>query len=237
MGAPYQCTRLRCFETTSLAERQSFLDRFNALPSKNEQDAMLASVVNVMTIKQRRTRREEDAASLHSNSYRYFLTINGERKHICFKVCLSTFDITKSRLERIQRSLTTTAMAPLDQRKKHKNKPRAFDEEKFDSIINHIRSFRGRQSHYTLKDFKKLYLPEDLNLSKMYSLHLGDNPGQTCSRESYRQYITRRVFVEKLNVSFGYPRKDTCSTCDFLKAELSKDHPPERERELHWRKG
>ncbi|RUS86935.1 hypothetical protein EGW08_005340 [Elysia chlorotica] len=101
-----------------------------------------------------------------------------------------------------------------------------------------IRSFKGRQSHYSLKDSKKLYLPEDLNVNKMHAMYLAAHPGETCCRESYR-----RIFVEKFNVSFGYPRKDTCSTCDGFKVELTKEHTEDElrrlsaERELHLRKG
>lgn len=51
------------------------------------------------------------------------------------------------------------------------------------------------------------------------------------------------MFVTKFNRSFGYPRKDTCSTCDSFRVELGKPHAPEKitalktQQELHWRKG
>ena len=40
-------------------------------------------------------------------------------------------------------------------------------------------------------------------------------PEVKCSKESYRT-----IFTTKFNVAFGYPRKDTCSRCDQLKAEI-----------------
>ena len=52
------------------------------------------------------------------------------------------------------------------------NRPRSFTKDKNERIINYIRSFRGQQSHYSLKDSKKVYLPEDLNLSKMHAMYL-----------------------------------------------------------------
>ena len=61
-------------------------------------------------------------------------------------------------------------MSHKGQRGKHINHPRSFTKDKNVRIINHIRSYRGQQSHYSLKDSKKVYLPEDLNLSKMHPM-------------------------------------------------------------------
>ncbi|GFS20964.1 ficolin-2 [Elysia marginata] len=50
------------------------------------------------------------------------------------------------------------------------------------------------------------------------------------------------IFVEKFNMKFGHPRKDTCSSCDEMKTQLNKDLPLPKitelkaEQELHMRK-
>ncbi|GFO44174.1 hypothetical protein PoB_007067900 [Plakobranchus ocellatus] len=56
------------------------------------------------------------------------ISIHGEIKLIYFKACLSTFGITKSRLETIQRNLTTTGMASLDRRGNTKTDPRPLSD-------------------------------------------------------------------------------------------------------------
>ncbi|GFN76497.1 G-protein coupled receptor mth [Plakobranchus ocellatus] len=56
------------------------------------------------------TQQGSNAAALPENFYRYYLTIHGEIKLIYFKACFSTFGITKSRLERIQKNLTPTEL-------------------------------------------------------------------------------------------------------------------------------
>ena len=38
----------------------------------------------------------------------------------------------------------------------------------------------------TLKDYKEVYLQEDLNLSKMHAIYLESQLGESCSRVSYR---------------------------------------------------
>lgn len=42
------------------------------------------------------------------------------------------------------------------------------------------------------------------------------NPEYKISYESFR-----KTFETKFNIAFGYPRKDTCSVCDTLKAEIA----------------
>ena len=35
---------------------------------------------------------------------------------------------------------------------------------------------------------------------------------------SYESF--RKIFETKFNIDFGYPRKNTCSVCNFLKVEI-----------------
>ena len=90
MGKACNCGRLQCFENISLQARQSILYRFNRLATKNEQGAMIAAVITPKTVRQRRPRKEENEADLHSYSYQYHLLIpDGDscsRKQICNKI-------------------------------------------------------------------------------------------------------------------------------------------------------
>ena len=49
----------------------------------------------------------------------------------------------------------------------------------------------------------------------MYQLFREKYPTAKCSYESYR-----KIFNNRFNVSFGYPRKDTCSECDKRSAKI-----------------
>ena len=75
---------------------------------------------------------------------------------------------------------------PQDQRGKHDNRPHAFSTGQVNMIINHISSFRGRQSHYSRKETRKFYLPEELNIAKMHRMYLELHPNEKCCYESYR---------------------------------------------------
>lgn len=70
-------------------------------------------------------------------------------------------------------------------------------------------SFKGRESHYGLEKSRRLYLPEELNITKLYHMFKEKFPNVKLSYESYRT-----IFNTEYNISFGYPRTDTCPTCD-----------------------
>ena len=74
-----------------------------------------------------------------------------------------------------------------DMRGRHKNKKHAFSVENIDMIVQHIKSFRGRSSHYARTKSIRLYLPEDLNIFKMYCMFKEKHPLEKCSDESYRK--------------------------------------------------
>ena len=98
---------------------------------------------------------------------------------------------------------------------RHKNKKYAFSVENIDMIVQHIKSFQGRSSHYARTKSTRLYLPEDLNTFKMYCMFKEKYPLEKCFYESYR-----KIFYSKFNISFGYSRKDTCSFCDLTKKKI-----------------
>lgn len=96
-------------------------------------------------------------------------------------------------------------------RGKHSNCPKKLSLTLKSKGMNHIRSFRGRKSHYSLYASSKMYLPEELTVKKMYDMFEDKN------QLSYETY--RSIFVNIFNIEFGYPRSDTCSTCDEFLAK------------------
>ena len=83
-------------------------------------------------------------------------------------------------------------------------------------IRDHISSFRGRQSHYSQEKTRRLYLPEELNISKMFDLYKERYPHDKLVYESYRL-----TFNNEFDIGFGYPRTDTCSACDQFLVKIA----------------
>ena len=109
VGDSCKCVRLQCFEKTTGEEREQLVSRFNALSTKNEQDTLLASLIAVSAVKQRRPRKDEDRALLHEHSYSYQVRVVRDGKSECVPVCIkaltSIFGITKGRLETVKASI------------------------------------------------------------------------------------------------------------------------------------
>jgi len=96
------------------------------------------------------------------------------------------------------------------------NLPRKLSDEIHNKVVDFLKSLKGRKSHYSLKDSKRIYLPETLNIKKLHSMFENKNLEYKISYESFR-----KIFETKFNNGFGYPRKDTCSVYDSLKAEIA----------------
>lgn len=220
IGEDCRCKRFKCFMRVPESSRQKIIQSFNLLNTVDEQNIYLCGLITTVPIKQRRPRQQEEDALLHDASFRYrvrILNIDGqvEDVQICKKAFMSLHGIGRKKLAVLQKSLKLTGDAPKDQRGKHTNRPHKLSVETRDKIICHIGSFKGRKSHYSLHDSAKLYLPEELNIKKMFNMFREKFPNEHVSYETYRT-----IFSMEFNISFGYPRSDTCSNCDEYLAKI-----------------
>jgi len=74
---------------------------------------------------------------------------------------------------------------------------------------------KGRKSHYSPKDSENIYFPEELNIKKLHTFYKDKHPENIVGYTTFRD-----IFEQKFNISFEYPRKDTCSVCDVYKSEV-----------------
>lgn len=212
VGENCNCKK-KCFENVPEQARNAIIKNFNALSSHDEKNSYLCSLISVLPVRRRRPRNDEEQANLRSASfgYRVRAKIGNSVKEVevCRNAFMSLHGIKKKKVAYLQNSLKLTAMPPRDKRGENKNHPRKFKPEVSSAIYDHIKAFKGRKSHYSMKDSKRIYLPEELNINKMFKMFAESHPEMKVSYESYR-----RIFNTKFNISFGYPRTDTCSTCD-----------------------
>lgn len=228
LGEDCKCSRLKCFRNTTDEERRCIILNYNNM-TVNEQNSYLAGLINVNSISQRRPRHPESEAKFRDNSYSYRVRVNRENScteiNVCSKAFISMHGITKKKLEVIQRYLKK-GVSPKDGRGQHSNRKHRVTTQALEAVRQHISSFKGERSHYSLKTSKKVYLPSELNITKMYELFKKSYPTQSVSYEKYRL-----VFNTEFNIGFGYPRMDTCSYCDRHAAEVRalehtlKSHP------------
>ncbi|PSN40714.1 hypothetical protein C0J52_21668 [Blattella germanica] len=210
----------RCFETVSGEDRDALFQNFYTLESKDLQDSYLAGMITIQDVKQRRSRKQnvnpstsESTTFAHQGSLFYKVRVTKDGAVVDVPVCRNAFmsfhGITRGRLRTIQASLMSGQSSPRDSRGKHQNRPRSVPEE------IHIRSFKPRQSHYSIRNNpRKLYLPETLTIKDMHKMFLD----QYHINVPYHVYW--RTFNDKFNIAFGWPRSDTCTQCDTLNQQI-----------------
>lgn len=212
LGEDCSCKKM-CSREFSSSEKLKIISNFNQLKDWNEQSSHLTGLISTGNIQRRRPRKDESEANLRDYTFHYKVRVIRNDSMIevpvCQKAFLSLHGITKKRLETIRNSLKLKGIAPVDRRGKHGNIAHKLPREVENSICAHIASFQGRPSHYSIKKTKKMYLPEELSIVKMYKMFLEMYPNTVASYETYR-----KIFNTRFNISFGFPRCDTCSTCD-----------------------
>lgn len=236
-GSDCKC-RSKCFDVIPLIVRDNIIKRFNLMESINEQNSYLCGLIALTPVQRRRPKVDQANALLKDVTCKYkvrgVLDTKVTEWAVCRKAFTSIHGITKKKVEYLINSLKLTGHSPKDQRGKHHNRTHKHSDEVLNLMKSHIDSFNGRGAHYSSKDSSKKYLPEDLNVSKMHSLFKNKYPDLKVSYESYRN-----IFNNHFNISFGYPRTDTCSYCDehnikleCLKIELKESHIVEEKSEI-----
>ncbi|KAI4455531.1 dna-directed rna polymerases i ii and iii subunit rpabc2 [Holotrichia oblita] len=225
-GPSCNCKRYRCFEVTTPEERVHIVSEFNKMSNRNEQNNYCCGLISVNGIQRRRPRQDERVANLRDNSYDFKVRIKDGTSVKEIQICQLAFrnmhGITNRILITLKKYISSEGHSLKDMRSKHKNRRHALSKEQCESMHEHIKSFKGRKAHYSLMKSDKIYLPEDLNVKRMWNMYHEKYSIRKVSYESYRR-------VNDFNIKFGYPRSDTCSFCDssnvkkeFFKNELQK---------------
>lgn len=241
----------------SAEEREIIFKNFYKIQTKNLQDSHLCGLISVVSVKNRRSRKQKQVLVQYSDSdedntapnyehaahYKYKVRTKHRNSNsykevqVCRKAFLSLHGITPAHLRRLQSNLCTFLKAPVDKRGQHKNRPNSTPTEVENLVQDHIKSFKPRQSHYSLRQNpNRYYLPETMSVRKLYRLFLEEYRLQV----SYKVYWN--IFQSKFNIKFGLPRTDTCTICDtFIQkiAAVENDEAKavlEAEKQLHLRK-
>lgn len=77
------------------------------------------------------------------------------------------------------------------------------------SINNIIKRLKCVESHYCRSKLQKVYLPAELNISKLFKMYNEDVPNNLKGKAAF----FRSVFNNHFNIGFGSPRTDMCFIC------------------------
>lgn len=217
-GEPCTCKN-NCFDSVPDNGKKELISIMNSMQNNDEVNIYLAGLVSLVPIQRRRPRKNENEAGIRDCAVSYRVKFKREQgiveeMTVCKQAFINLHGISRGKIEYLVSKLKKDATAPRDLRGTHDNRPRKLNDESIAAIKEHISSFKSRNSHYSLKKSERVYLDESLNIQKMFDLYEQRYPEFSISYESYRT-----VFNNFFNISFGYPRTDTCSTCDRFTAE------------------
>lgn len=215
LGPSCECKRYKCFQVINEDQRKEIIRQFNEFGNHQEQNLYLGGLITVHSVAQRRSRKTTNGGEPHQASYSYRIRCSSVDVPVCQKAFQSLHGITSRRIQTLQSQLINDGKIQRDRRGKHDNRPHRLKDSVLEHIHGHIQSLKGRKSHYSLHESNKLYLPEELNIAKLFEMFKEIYPEDKVSYESYRN-----IFNTHYNIAFGYPRCDTCSTCDEYNVNL-----------------
>lgn len=136
--------------------------------------------------------------------------------------------VSRDRLARIARLFLETGQTP----KEHRGGDRTKDRDKKITVdvINHIKKYKCKGSHYSRGKCVRTYLPPELNLVKMYQRYCEEQKAENKSICSISKF--KKIFYTKFNMGFGSPHSDTCSTCKEFIIKIKLEHDLERRNQL-----
>ena len=179
---------------------------------------------------------------------------------VCQKAFCALHGFSPKRLQVLRRKIKAAGETSieLDKRGKHSNRQR-IGEDVCELIRGHIRSFPTRGSHYSREDNSgRTYLSPELSIARLHrdflekhdpeylrleeenrQRKISHQPLQKLRKPIASEHFYHDIFVREFNIHFGYPRTDTCGTCDSLKlnieasTDVSEKNRLEQELESH----
>ena len=162
---------------------------------------------------------------------------NNLNVRVCQRAFCIVYGFGPKRIQVLRKKIESGELE--DGRGKHDNHT-AVDSEIKDLVREHNKSLPTRQSHYSRKDnSERTFLSPDLSISRLYHKFLErHDPEYVKLKEEYQkcvvahkptpklrkplvsEHLYHDIFVSEFNIYFGYPRTDTCSTCDGYMAQI-----------------
>lgn len=228
-----------CHRNVSSEEAERIFKAFYNSESYDLQNIYLAGQINVKPVV--RTRVRESSRRQHSFEFEYHLRLqNGTSIQVCRKSFCAVHGINPKRVRVLQNKITSGEIVPVDKRGKYTPRPNAIPADVIEKVKQHVESFPRQRSHYSISEnLHREYLPENLSIAEMYRLYV--EKYQPARRRTLRstqetplasEWMYRKIFNEQFNLSFGFPRSDTCEKCDYLKNAAANPEISNEEKDI-----
>lgn len=202
--------KFKCEERVSKTARLSFFNEFWSIPEHNRKYDFILRYVSDKFNKQ-----SEDEKTIRNFTRTYYINERNENIVVCKTMFLNTLNISRQMIETAIKKIKSGDSNSIDKRGQSKVKPRAIEEEKTTSVIEHINMFARVESHYIRKDSSREYLEESLSLSKMYIMYL--NWMKEIDKPAATKHHYCDIFNSQFNIGVFKPKKDLCDKCEGYK--------------------
>ena len=187
-----------------------------------DQDRLLSSLMVISSPKRRRRRSDESNRKPNMYTVQYLIRKDTDEVPVCAKFFSALFNVSRRRLNTI--ASTVKQSRNICERRGGDRKSTKYEAKK-KSVMDFIARLPARESHYSRKKSKRLYLSSDLSINKLYKFYNSN------AIESLRVKKTffYNIFSTEFNLGFGNPATDTCSYCMRM-THLLKTVTDEREK-------
>ena len=252
-----KCCKKNCLQDFSVSHMTKLRNDFQAL-SYGEQNIYLNGLLHRrVTVKTSGHPRKDNPSGkrigrppAEQSSFSFCYTLlndTGSNARVYQKAFCLVYGFGPKRLQVLRKKIEKGGIE-LDERGKHDNHP-AVDSELKELIRDHIKFLPTRQSHYSRKDNpQRVYLSPDLSIARLYHQFLekhdpeyiklqeehkkcviAHKPTPKLRKPLVSEHLYHDIFVNEFSIHFGYPRTDTCSTCDGFMVQA--ETVPESEKQ------
>lgn len=215
LGPPCSCKK-EC-RTLMQGQEKTIFHSFWNLNGFEKQNAYLFGIIKSVGKKRVYPKKTKRQQSSRSNTFKYYVKVNGKDQEVCKQEFLSIHGLqnSKRRVYNICRQISQGLSTPKsDGRGRHKNRKNRLPEEMIQSVHQHIQAIPKYISHYSRKkNPERVYIDNDISISTLYrNYYIPWCKERNINPVKEDKY--RRIFCSEYNIGFKLPRSDTCATCD-----------------------
>lgn len=231
MGPSCKC-RNKCSEKISQEQRLACFGKFWQLGDR----ALQWNFIVKYSIKMKKKRcLNQETPNNRKHTYKYNLPLitgsresHCERVEVCQTMFINTLSVSTRILKTAWKKYDGSAIVEEDRRGRHDNHKVVINDDMKRSVCDHVKAFDPVESHYIRKNSKKLYLPGDLTISKMFKMYQEWFDPDKYSTKATKERQYRDIVNSNFNIGFHVPKKDQCDECHVYRM---KKNPTDQEKE------
>ncbi|KAE9523316.1 hypothetical protein AGLY_016264 [Aphis glycines] len=208
--------RANCQEKIDCKLQQKIFTNYWSFKSYDRRITFIYSLIaSSDKITQRKRRNTSEKQKNRVKTYHYSIPKDGINVLVCRGCLLKIFGETDKFIRNICLKKINSPVNTCSPDKRGKAVPRnKYSPEVIKSITDHIDKLPAYESHYCRRETSKKYLPSHFTLQHIYEEY-SKTVEKPVSRTIYHKYF------QLSGLKIKSPKKDTCSTCDKLKIQLT----------------